>query len=125
MIQRFNGIDEILATISSSLEFSAGLARAIRPEAVVSDQAMHILETFVDSGGETLVEILTNTENWVEVAGYTTEFKITSKRFLKDDLKTLERFGFIASQWVSDVGGWIFRLTRAGERFIREYKRNK
>jgi predicted transcriptional regulator len=125
LLQRFDGIDEILAAISSSLEFTAGLAHAIRPEAVLSDQAIHILEGFVDSGGEKLVEILSSAGNSVQVAGYTTEFNITDQRFLRDDLKTLDKFGFISYQRANNVGGWIFCLTRAGERFIREYKRNK
>ena len=124
--QRFNSIDEILATISSSMDFTAGLAYAIRPKAVLSEQAIHILETFVDSGGEKLIEIKKNGAfSSLCVSGYSAEFKITNGRFLYDDLNTLEKIGSISRMEDTHQGNRKYYLKRAGEKFIREYRRNK
>ncbi|NIM11603.1 MAG: hypothetical protein GTO45_05870 [Candidatus Aminicenantes bacterium] len=105
---------------------AGAFAHAIRPKAVLSEQAIHILETFVDSGGQKIIEIKQDGAfSSLVVSGYTAEFKITNGKFLYDDLDNLEKIGSISRMEDTHKGARIYYLTRAGERFIREYKRNR
>lgn len=117
ILARLNGIDDVLAKILSHVEGFSGIARIIRPDSELSDQAVHILRSLVESGadGFDLVhQFGVPPELWLSSGG---NINIPERRFLEDDLETLANLGLLRVEYGRN-GMQTFGITREAMKLI-------
>jgi len=121
ILKKFVELDKRMATLSCSFSFTRGLAKAIRPGAELSDQAIYILEKLVDSGGSWILEI--PYKDGVELMIYDGDgdIEIKERRFLVDDLRNLVESELLLHD-LNSAGQNKYTLTRTGYNYIKDYR---
>lgn len=121
LLKKFSELDNRIATTACSFTITRGLAKAMKPGAELSDQAVSILEQLVDSGGSWLLEI--RSKDGVKLIIYDGDGNIDIKepRFLDDDLRSLVNAELLL-HGLNDAGDSKYTLTRAGYGYIEDYR---
>jgi hypothetical protein len=118
MLQKLDGIQELVATLLSRVDEFRGLSLAIAPDAQLSEQAVSILRQFNDSGDETLAYERFGPGSFCLQTDQSEPFGITDPRFLQNDLEQLVGLGLLTVKQTSE-GKPLFLLTRPGVSYLR------
>lgn len=114
-------INETLFQISSGFAGFKDVAKALNPDAPLSEQAISIIEQFVSSGARRILVIKTyESESLVIVEGGHGEITFTDRQFVFDDLNTLEKLGFLTRSDKNNAKG--YEITRAAAAFVKNRK---
>lgn len=119
---RLDALDRSLATLASALEGFSGLAMALRPEAMISAQAVSILRQFESSGASKALrsDVLgSKGPLFIFLDGRGGELQLDDGRFADDDFGTLLELGLLR-QSHNSTGKPIFVLTRAAAAFVMQ-----
>jgi hypothetical protein len=111
LIQKLDGIQELVATLLSRVDEFRGLSLALAPDSQLSDQAVCILRQFVDSGDETLAYESFGPGQFMLQTDRGEPFTITDLRFLQSDFGQLLALGLLTAEQNSN-GHTLFHLTR-------------
>lgn len=117
--QKLEKIDSALTAFASTVEGFSELAQAVNPDALLSEQAVSILEQIQESGATKVIELkmMGGTEYiFIETSG---NIEITEPRFVEDDLKTLVEYGLLRHDYNSK-GDNLYISTRAASRLVCE-----
>lgn len=123
IVTRLTGIDELVAKIASGYPELRPMVESINPTALLSPQALSVIEQFNDSGATKVLEgrfigsaLLLHC---MEGAGGNINY--TEPRFIEDDLATLVELGLLRLEHNSK-GNKIYIFTREAERFVKSYR---
>lgn len=117
--KKLDKIDAALTAFASTVEGFSELAKAVNPDALLSEQAVSILEQFQESGATKVIELkmLSGTEYmFLEASG---NLEIAEPRFVEDDLRTLVEYGLLRHDYNSK-GDNLYIFTRAASRLVIE-----
>jgi hypothetical protein len=118
MIQKLDGIHELVATLLSRVDEFRGLSLALAPDSQLSDQAVSILRRFFDSGDETLAYASFGPGQFMLQSDRGEPFTINDARFLQSDFKQLVALGLLTVEHNSN-GDPLFHLTRGAVRYLQ------
>jgi hypothetical protein len=113
-------IDAALAAFSSTLTGFAEISAGLKPESVISAQALGILQHLECSGASKMLEhsSLSGGTKLMLLDGKSSTFEVSDRRFLNDDLETLLRTGLLTLSH-NDSGNRVFHYTRAASALVR------
>lgn len=122
LFARLQELDKAMAQIATGFNELKSIALAVYPDSELSDQALSILERFVDSGGSELAVVEYNDQPpSLQVLngdnGNGSVIPYSDTRFILDDISTLVTMGMISPGPVSN-GIPIHRLTRNGIKYV-------
>lgn len=120
ILDRLRSLDKSFATLAAGVESYRGLAQAIHPTAVLSDQAVSLLQQFHDSGASKILEVeyQEGTKSLLIVDGPTGgELSVSDPRFLEDDLTTLVELGLLGLSH-NGRGDRLLSFRRSAARFV-------
>lgn len=115
--EKLDKIDKAITAFASTIEGFDVLANAVNPNAVLSTQAVNILEQFQESGATKILELkmMGGTQyKFLETSG---SLDIADFRFVEDDLKTLIEYGLLRHDYNSK-GDNLYIFTRAASRLV-------
>ncbi len=118
ILQKLDGIQEIVATLFSRVDEFRGLSLAVAPDVQLSEQAVSVLRQFSHSGAEILYYASYGTGQFCLQPDNGEPFGVTEPRFLKNDLDQLVALGLFSIEHNS-AGDPLFGLTRNGLRYIQ------
>lgn len=118
MLQKLDGIQEIVATLLSRVDEFRGLSLAIAPDSQLSEQAVSVLRQFVESGDEILFYASHGSGQFSLQTDRGEPFGVTDPRFLQSDFEQLVALGLLTFKHNSQ-GNPLFRLTRSALRYIQ------
>jgi hypothetical protein len=88
MSQKLDLVLEVVVSLLASMKDFKGIADAIKPKVELSEQAVSILNQFVQSGSDKMIFNFTGT-NPIFMLGNNTTVAYADARFLQDDLNKL------------------------------------
>lgn len=120
ILQRLDEVDKMLAIIASQVNGISDLAKAIRPNAEISDQALSILAQMESAGAHLFMVVTPFNENieLIMSGGRGGNIRIEMPRFLEDDLNILVTFNFLILDY-NNVGDRLYRITRQGAKLVQ------
>lgn len=113
---RFDRLDNAMASIASRMAGFGPLVEALRPSANVSAQAVSILQQFKDSGASKAIDIGIP-GRYLLTDGNQGELVFSEAQFVQDDLMRLCEMGLLRPD-VNSTGKRMFVFTRAGAQFL-------
>ncbi len=113
LIQRLNSLDEILASVASHINTFSSLAAAVKPNSILSEQAISVVKQFVASGTK---ECWEHKSYGSEGSAYLfiggkSRLEVAEPLFIEDDLNTLVELGILRLDYGSK-GTRKFIITR-------------
>jgi len=116
VMSKLDELDKIFSAVARNLDGFAGIAAAVRPDAILSEQCISILRQIHDAGASFFVESKalrgTATPRYLIVDGKRDDLKISEPTFIKPDIDTLCALGLLTPDiWGDSVA---FRITRTG-----------
>lgn len=113
LVQRLDSLDTVLASVAAHVETFSSLATSVRPNGVLSDQAISIVKQFAASGANECWErkYLGPEGTSYHFIGGSGELQIDEPRFVEDDLNTLVELGILRLDFGSK-GTRKFIITR-------------
>jgi hypothetical protein len=119
IIQKLDDMEKLIVGFMGRLEQFKGLAAAVAPNSLLSDQAVSILCQLAESGADSLSYANYGGGNWtLMLTNGETCMAVAEPRFIPDDLEQLANFDLVSGG--RDLEGRIkCRLTRNGARFIQ------
>jgi hypothetical protein len=119
LIARLQSLDASLAQLATGFNGFRDIALAVYPGAELSDQALSLIEQFVDSGAS---KVLTSRYIGGELVlhileGGSGHLTYSDSRFIEDDLNTLLEFGLLRLDH-NGRGDRIYLITRNAVRFV-------
>lgn len=125
ILDRLQSLDRSMASFAAGFDAYRGLAQAAHPTAVLSEQAVSLLEQFHDSGASKILEVqyFEGTKSLLIVDGPADgELTISDPRFLEDDLTSLVELGLLGLDQ-NGRGDRLFSFRRAAARFVESRRR--
>jgi hypothetical protein len=119
MLQKLDGIQELVATLLSRVDEFRGLSLAITPDSQLSDQAVSILRQFADSEGDFLHYANFGQGQFILNVLPGGEPNVTEPRFIKSDLDKLVQLGFLNIAEYNSDGNPLYCLTRNAVRYLQ------
>ncbi|EGQ8136975.1 hypothetical protein MZJ28_001414 [Vibrio parahaemolyticus] len=120
VLSKLNHLDESLLQLASGIEGFHDIARAINPNAELSQQAITILRNLVESQGSFILESTTYSGTTYRVYdGDRRSLGITESRFVDDDFNLLCSLGLLMPDFNSS-GSRMFRVTRSAVKYIAQ-----
>lgn len=117
--QRLDSLDAALAAYASALPGFADISGALRPDAVLSQQALSILKQFDESGASKVLGVFdTGRPALLCISSARRQIEIDDVRFLEDDLATLVELGLLRHDF-TDSGKDLYIFTRAASNLVR------
>lgn len=121
LIDELSKFDLLISSIADQFKELSGLARAVHPESVFSDQAISILRQFVESGASVMMEhkIMDRSgkNDYYLMEGGHGKITYNEPRFIEDDLRILAGTGLLRFE-LTLKGTRRFLITRAAVSFI-------
>jgi hypothetical protein len=113
-------LDGALAAFATNIRGFAQVAEALNPDAVLSKQAVSILQQFEKGGSSKILESQTmGPPSYMFLDGNSGELEFNEEQFIEDDLLTLVDLGLLRSDYNSK-GIKMFRYTRTASNLLRE-----
>jgi len=121
LIQRLESLDNALAIYASGVPELSDLANGLRPNNILSEQAISIVKQLDESGGSKILEaqkrgciflLITNGSK-----GSKGQIDIVDQRFIEDDLNTLVEYGLFRHD-CNSMGDNLYLLTRSASRYV-------
>lgn len=125
ILDRLQSLDKSMASFAAGFDAYRGLAQAAHPTAVLSEQAISLLDQFYDSGASKILEVqyLEGTKSLLIVDGPAGgQLNISDARFLEDDLTSLVELGLLGLDYNGN-GDRLFSFRRAAARLIENRRR--
>lgn len=124
LIAKLQSLDESIAQLATGFDEFRGLANALYPDSEMSDQALSLVEQFVDSGASKVLESRYIGGNLILmiIEGGSGQLSYSDPRFIEDDLNTLVELGLFRLDH-NGKGARMYLITRNAVRFI-EKRRN-
>tara|TARA_R110001583_G_C5586309_1_gene403350 strand:+ start:688 stop:1257 length:570 start_codon:yes stop_codon:yes gene_type:complete len=117
--EKLDKIDAAVTAFASNIEGFGSLARAVNPDAVLSDQSISILEQFEESGATKVLELKMYggaQYMFIETSG---GLEVIDPRFIEDDFHTLLECGLLRHEYNSK-GDNLYIFTRAASSLVRD-----
>ena len=114
---KLSGLDYAMVELASQIDGIQEVARAIAPQAELSDQAFSILKQLNDSGGSVFLEMKMPGGTTYQVMDASAQIQIEEPRFVEDDLEQLCRLGLLLQDF-NNKGDRLFRITRASVKYV-------
>lgn len=112
LLQRFDKLDSMLASIASTMAGFSILSEALRPAEKISEQALSVLRQLDQSGGSKFISLNgTDFSALAIVDGGGGSIVVTDYRFIEDDIKTLVSLGLLNPS-KNSCGRPLFGITR-------------
>lgn len=112
-------IDSVIASFASTLSGFSDISAGLKPESLLSNQALSILQQFESSGASKAVEQKFYSGAVLHpLDGQSGSFELSDQRFLEDDLRGLLRIGLLELTQNSK-GDRVFHYTRAASALIK------
>lgn len=124
VLERFDRLDRILATIARNTEGFRELAAAVRPEARLSEHAIDFLRAFERSGSGEIMEFVVTTGRMLLPTEGGPQIDYGDWRFFEDDMLTLVEAGLLRLKYNPD-GKRVFILTRQALDFLGSLRSNR
>lgn len=122
ILRRLSEVDKTLVRVASGIDGYRELARATHPEALLSDQALSILQQFYDSGASKVLEShLMSGVILTFVDGSYGSLDVSEPRFVEDDLDVLLATGLLGLDHNSK-GDRLFKFTRAAAMLVEQVR---
>lgn len=116
--KRFAKIDAVLASVAAHMQGVNGIASAIRPDNMLSLQAISILRQVNDAEGSLLLQMHFRGTPYLQIMdGKGGSIAPEESRFFNDDMRTLCEIGFLRPD-TNKRGENIFYLTRQAVSFL-------
>ena len=120
VLSKLNHLDESLLQLASGIEGFHDIAKAINPNAELSDQAITILKNLVESQGSFILESKTlSGTNYRVYDGDGRSLGITEYRFVDDDFNLLCSLELLMPDF-NGSGNRMFRITRNAVKYISQ-----
>jgi hypothetical protein len=118
VMSKLNELDKIFASVARNLEDFAGIAAAVNPESLLSEQAVSVLRQINKAGASFFVESQsmrgTSDPHYIIIDGQRCDLEYTEPRFIKDDIDVLCALNLLrAEMWGDSIS---YRITRAGDK---------
>jgi hypothetical protein len=122
--ERLEALDKTLAALASSVEGFSGLASAIRPQSVLSPQAISILQQFEAVRASKVLEsgAIGRGPLFLFIDGKHGQLQYKDERFVVDDFMTLVDLGLLRLDHNSS-GKRMFVYTRTASEFLARTQR--
>jgi len=117
ILEKLGEMDRLLVSISGKLEGFKEISGAVGITPELSDQADSLLTQLYQSGAATLFHAEYDYGTVIMMLSNRVKIEVPEPQLAGDDLRTLERFGFLHSTTGGD--GYDYRLTRDGIRYLR------
>lgn len=128
LLIKLEQLDVVISTIASRIDGFSGVAKAIHPESELSEQAICMLEQFVNSGAKRFIEMKTHGREcsikYKLIDGAIGDLQYYEPRFVEDDLLKLVKIGVLHLEFGNN-GSRIFWITREAVRFIDVTRKNR
>jgi hypothetical protein len=112
LLQRFDNLDNMLASIASTISGFSILSESLRPAAKISEQALSILRQLDQSGGSKFVSLNgIDFNNLTIVDGGGGSIILTEYRFVEDDINKLVSLGLL-NRSKNSSGRTFYGITR-------------
>jgi len=125
LLAKLVGLDEKLSAIAAGMGPLEQVARALRPDSMLSDQAQAILCEFERVQAGSALEHISNDTGAIELlfldAKTDAPLEIRDRRFYHDDMEQLVRLELL--RWEANAGHRHFRITRLGAKIGLEILR--
>jgi hypothetical protein len=132
LLGAINKLERLIADVAMKVDALAPLAKAIPHQALLSPQAISILEQFEQSGAAKFVALTRqpdattnegrmNTASTLTPMGSGQNFTVSDQRLLNDDLDQLVEFGLLTPSQ-NKSGDRLFGITRAAVDFVNATK---
>lgn len=109
-------INKITVEILARIDSFAGMARTLVPERIVSQDALELLQAFYSSNESDLIWLPGS--DTLRLGTSEQCIKVSSGRFLQDDLTALVDLGFLSGDWLDK---WrCYKPTRRGAAFVSQ-----
>ena len=120
LIARLQRLDASLAQLATGFDGFREIALAVHPNSELSDQAISLIEQFVDSGASRFLTTRYLDGEFVLhlIDGGASRLSHTDTRFIEDDLSTLVEFGLLRLEH-NDRGDPMYLITRNAVRFVQ------
>ena len=125
LANKLEQIDRKLALLLSKDELFYKLVAGIRPDCILSEQAIYLLQQIEDSGGSNIItmhiqQALILTVSDSRLGGF---LKYDDERFIFDDLNTLVENNFLRIDY-NKKGDPVYIYTRLASEFVKSISRN-
>ena len=125
LVKRLDALDAVLSSVASHVEAFSNLATSVRPNSILSDQAISIIKQFVASGAQEFWEhkVLGPGGTSYHLMGSSSgKLEIAEPRFVEDDLNTLVELGIFRLDFGSR-GTRKFIITRQAAQLANSFDR--
>lgn len=106
-------LDKVLSSVAQNFSDFAAIAAAVRPESLLSEQAISILRQMNQANASNFLELSTRGGDDFIFMDADGSLQIEETRFIEDDLHTLCAFGLLIPD-TNKNGSRIFKITRNG-----------
>ena len=118
LIEKLESLDSALALYASGIPEFSDIANSLRPNNILSEQAVSILRQLDASGGSRILEGHMQAGVYLYILnGPGGQIEIDDQRFIEDDLKTLVEYGLFRHDYNSK-GDNIYLLTRIASKYV-------
>jgi len=118
LIEKLECLDKALATYASVLPEFSNLANNLRPNTLLSDQAINILKQFHKSNGSKILEMRMQGYLLLQIIdGNGGQIEAEDQRFVEDDLKTLVEHRLLRHE-LNSSGKNMYIFTRVASNFV-------
>ncbi len=118
LMEKLDALDQSLASFASGVEGFDNLSKCLKPESVLSDQAISILKQFEESGDTEMIEFQVDVEKGYLFPRQNKHVNIENNRFVEDDLSFLVELGLLRPDLTSR-GNNRYVYTRAASRLVK------
>ncbi len=120
LLNRLEALDSALTAFASNVRGFSKIAEAINPEAVLSEQAISILQQFKESEASKILEAHSfGGLSYMFIDGNGGELGFDDQQFIEDDLLTLVDLGLLRTDYNSQ-GTRMFLFTRTALKLVGE-----
>ena len=117
ILSELEAIGGCVAEVMSQLKILSGISGAVVPEILLSEEAVSVIQHF-EKSGESQMSTLPDGTGVAFGGNYS--LKYADPRFVRDDLKTLQRLGFIREHMsLQKFNYTTYDLTRRGAEYAR------
>ena len=123
LIKKLECIDNALVSFASSFEGFSDLGQGLKPQAILSEQALSILHQFEISQASKILEVHYISDDLIlmYIDGNGGQMEVPDRRFIQDDLKLLVELGLLRHEFNSS-GDNLFIYTRRASMLVKEMK---
>jgi hypothetical protein len=115
--EQLERIDSALVSFASTIDGFSGLAQSIKPESVISEQALSILKQFDESGSAQMFEIKVRGGSLYQYSQTSGSLDYSDLRFISDDFSTLVELGLLRYE-LGKQGNDVYTITRAASDLV-------